>query len=43
MWENISDVFSDKLKGYGKEVVEGGKHADQSIQQIADQIEKLKL
>lgn len=43
MWENISDAFSDKLKGYGKEVVEGGKHADQSIQEIADQIEKLKL
>ena len=43
MWENISDAFSDKLKGYGKEVVEGGKHADQSIKQLADCIEKLKL
>ncbi len=43
MWENISDAFSDKLKGYGKEVVEGGKQADHLVQQIADQIDKLKL
>ena len=43
MWENISDAFSDKLKGYGKEVVEGGKQADQLIQQIADEIDKMKL
>ena len=43
MWENISDAFSDKLKGYGQGVVEGGKQADQLIHQIADEIDKMKL
>ena len=43
MWENISDVFSDKLKGYGEEVKEAGRLADPFIQQIADRIDKLKL
>ena len=43
MWENISDAFSDKLKGYGKKVVSDAKETDQYIQSISDQIDKLRV
>ena len=43
MWENVTDAFSDKLKGYGKEVVSKGKEADPYIQNLSDLIEKLSL
>lgn len=43
MWENISDAFSDKLKGYGKKVVSDAKETDPYIQMISDQIDKLKI
>ena len=43
MWENISDAFSDKLKGYGKELVDSGKKADPLIEEIADLIDQLKI
>lgn len=43
MWENISDAFSDKLKGYGKELVDSGKKADPLIREIADLIDQLRV
>lgn len=43
MWENITDVFSDKLKGYGKNLVSDAKPVDPLIQKIADQIDKLRI
>lgn len=42
MWENVTDAFSDKLKGYGQEVVTKGKVADPFVQQLSDQIDKLR-
>ena len=43
MWENISDVFSDNLKGYGEIVVSDAKETDKYIQLISDQVDKLRI
>ena len=43
MWENISDAFSDKLHGYGKNMVSNAKSVDPLIQKIAHEIDNLRL
>ena len=43
MWENISDAFSDKLKGYGKDLIKSAKGTDQYIQLLSDKIDSLRF
>ncbi len=43
MWENISDAFSDKLKGYGEKVQSDARQVDPYIKQLAESIDKLRL
>ncbi len=43
LWENISDAFSDKLKGYGNKVQRDGGMLDPYISKIAEKINELKV
>ena len=43
MWENVTDAFSINLKGYGEDVIKKAKSADPLIQQLSDDIDKLKV
>ena len=43
MWENITDAFSSNLKGYGEDVINKAKYADPFVQQLSDEIDKLKI
>lgn len=43
MWENISDAFSDKLKGYGEKIQSDARQVDPYIKQLSEKIDKLRL
>lgn len=43
MWENITDAFSDKMKGYGKSMVSDAKPVDPYIRKLSDLIDKLRI
>jgi uncharacterized phage infection (PIP) family protein YhgE len=43
MWENISDAFSDKLQGYGSDMIESAKITDQYIDLLSEKIDKLRF
>ena len=43
MWENISDAFSDKLKGYGENIQSDAREVDPYIKQLSEKIEMLRL
>ena len=43
MWENISDAFSDKLKGYGENIQSDARQVDPYIKQLSEKIEMLRL
>ena len=42
MWENISDAFSSKMKGYGKTLVGSAKQTDPLIEMLADKIDQIR-
>lgn len=43
MWENISDAFSDNMKGYGKSMVSDAKPVDPYIRELSNLIDKLRI
>jgi hypothetical protein len=43
MWENISDAFSGKLKGYGENIQSDARFVDPFIKQLSEKIDKLRL
>lgn len=43
LWENISDAFSDKLKGYGKQIQTDAKNLDPLVAEIAAKINEMKM
>jgi hypothetical protein len=43
MWENISDAFSGKLKGYGENIQSDAQQVDPYIKQLSHKIDMLRL
>lgn len=43
MWENISDAFSNKLKGYGQDLIDSAKKSDPFIEVLSEKIDRLRL
>ena len=43
MWENISDAFSDKLKGYGSEMTSSARATDEYIHLLSQKIDSLRF
>lgn len=43
MWENISDAFSGKLKGYGENIQSDAQQVDPYIKKLSDKIDMLRL